>query len=232
MNLGPHNRGAAVEAKTQDLERRRTLAGADGSDTLAIVPADGDRWAVPLAPWWFAEYIPMRRDVWGRQLGGWPSGELASVHLATGPAWTHLVGGRVTSDGQSPVVPHGTTAVVSYVVPHRRGCSRLCNAHLLCNWCGGELQLSNTDWGDRTALIPPCCANSDAQATRYVHKRVLGSEPTGSLAEAGHCCRHSPRAFDALPGEEAALCQLCDDLEEAATSAKGAVKAEPPAPVA
>ena len=229
--LGPHDRAAAVEAKSRDPERRRTLAGTDGSNTLFIEPAYDDSWAVPLAPWWFAEYVPMRRDVWGRALESWQPGELTRVHAATGPLWEHLVGGRLTADGD-PAVPYGTTAVVSHVMPPFRGCSRACKAHLLCNWCGGELQLSNTDWGDRTALIPPCCADSGAQATRYVHKRVLGSEPTGSLAEAGHCCRHSPSAFDALPGEEAALCRLCDDVEEAAKSADGAVKVEPPAPVA
>ena len=62
--LGPHDRAAAVEAKSRDPERRRTLAGTDGSNTLVIEPAYDDSWAVPLAPWWFAEYVPMRRDVW------------------------------------------------------------------------------------------------------------------------------------------------------------------------
>ena len=111
--LGPHDRAAAVEAKSRDPERRRTLAGTDGSNTLVIEPAYDDSWAVPLAPWWFAEYVPMRRDVWGRALESWQPGELTRVHAATGPLWEHLVGGRLTADGD-PAVPYGTTAVVSH----------------------------------------------------------------------------------------------------------------------
>ena len=36
VTLGLHNRAAAVEAKSHDLERRRTLAGTDDSDTLVV----------------------------------------------------------------------------------------------------------------------------------------------------------------------------------------------------
>ena len=67
--LGPHDRAAAVEAKSYDLERRRTLAGNDDSDTLVVEHSPQGSWAIPLAPWWFAEYVPLRRDVWGRALG-------------------------------------------------------------------------------------------------------------------------------------------------------------------
>ena len=227
-------RRAAILEATRDQEARRTLAGPGGGDLLQVEPGrDGDYHRLPIAPWWFGEYRVCKLGPNGSPTGRVQPGELVSVRHATPHLW-----GQLTNGSDLASLPEGTTAVVAWVAPPSLPGPRVPRrAHLLCDYCGGELVL---DGRDRTPIELPCCQTRRPaegrqepapRTARYVHKRYDGSERNGDLEMERYCCRHTPRALLAmLPSEEEELCQQAGDAPRDARPADADCKAEPNCP--